>query len=163
MEKGEITRLCLIRHGETDWNAQLRIQGHRDMPLNANGKLNRLALPDVAQSGDIAQFINGSEQPYVAARNGVEAQLITILADVLSVDAGKLGVQHSFFDLGGQSLLAVQLLTQLRRSFGVELPLRSIFEHTTVEALANLVIEAQLATVDEALLVQLLDEVEKIA
>ena len=38
------TRLCLIRHGETDWNAQLRIQGHRDLPLNANGEAQAQAL-----------------------------------------------------------------------------------------------------------------------
>lgn len=38
------TRLCLIRHGETDWNAQLRIQGHRDLPLNANGRAQAQAL-----------------------------------------------------------------------------------------------------------------------
>ena len=50
MEIEEKTRFCLIRHGETDWNAQLRIQGHRDMPLNANG---------LAQAEAVGQALSG--------------------------------------------------------------------------------------------------------
>ncbi len=77
---------------------------------------------------------HGSEQPYVAPRNEVEA-LVEILAAVLGiVDAGKLGVQHNFFDLGGHSMQGGSDRLATARSFGVELPLRSIFEHTTVEA-----------------------------
>ena len=42
---GEWVRVCLVRHGETDWNAERRIQGHRDLPLNATGLAQAAALP----------------------------------------------------------------------------------------------------------------------
>ena len=42
----EISRICLVRHGETAWNAELRIQGHRDLPLNAAGLVQAQALAD---------------------------------------------------------------------------------------------------------------------
>ena len=70
------TRLCLIRHGETDWNAQLRIQGSRDMPLNDNGLVQAEALGralsgqhfDAVFSSDL-QRARQTAQPLVAARS----------------------------------------------------------------------------------------------
>jgi acyl carrier protein len=81
---------------------------------------------------------------------------------VLGLDAQTLGVQHNFFDLGGHSMQAIQIIWQLRDRLGVELPLRSIFEQTTVERLANLVIDAQLAQIDDATLDALFAEVEAV-
>ena len=56
-----LTHLILMRHGETDWNAELRMQGHRDIPLNATGQAQALAAapsvaalaPDVIVSSDL--------------------------------------------------------------------------------------------------------------
>ena len=125
-------------------------------PLNASGKVARRLLPAPTQLLDTAS------QPYVAPRNEVEATLVEILATVLGLDVQTLGVQHNFFDLGGHSMQAIQIVWQLRDRLGVELPLRSIFEQTTVERLANLVIDAQLAQIDDATLDALFAEVEAV-
>jgi acyl carrier protein len=97
---------------------------------------------------------------YLAPRNAVEETLVTILSDVLGAPAASIGVQQNFFDLGTHSMQAIQLVWSLRDRLGVELPLRSIFEETTVERLANLVIDAQLAQLDEATVSELFAEVE---
>ena len=125
-------------------------------PLNASGKVARRLLPAPTQLLDTAS------QPYVAPRNEVETTLVEILATVLGLDVETLGVQHNFFDLGGHSMQAIQIVWQLRDQLGVELPLRSIFEQTTVERLANLVIDAQLAQIDDATLDALFAEVEAV-
>ncbi|MFN8439525.1 MAG: amino acid adenylation domain-containing protein [Caldilineaceae bacterium] len=125
------------------------------MPLNANGKLDRLTLPN------FTQIVNIEASAYVAPRHAVELQLVKILANVLGVEEERLGVRHSFFDLGGHSLRAVQLLAQMRDSFGIELPLRQLFEHSTVEALADMVLDQQLAALDENVLLPLLEQAEK--
>jgi acyl carrier protein len=125
-------------------------------PLNASGKVARRLLPAPTQ------LLDPASQPYVAPRNEVETTLVEILATVLGLDAQTLGVQHNFFDLGGHSMQAIQIIWQLRDRLGVELPLRSIFEQTTVERLANLVIDAQLAQIDDATLDALFAEVEAV-
>ena len=68
-------------------------------------------------------------------------------AELLGVD--KIGVNDSFFDLGGHSLLATQLISRMREEFGVELPLRVIFEHPSVAELAVEVDRAQATQVNE--------------
>ncbi len=124
------------------------------LPLNSSGKVARRLLPLPTQ------LLDTSSEPYVAPRNEVEVTLVEILATVMGLDAQRIGVQHNFFDLGGHSMQAIQIVWQLREQFGVELPLRSIFEQTTVAQLANLVIDAQLAQLDDETLAALFAEVE---
>lgn len=98
-------------------------------PLTPNGKLNRKALPAPESTrGTIG---------YVAPRTPVEAKLAEVWADVLQVD--KVGVEDNFFELGGHSLLATRLLSQVRTDFHVEMPLRAIFEASTISGLAGLI------------------------
>ena len=98
------------------------------LPLSPNGKVNRLALPAPdAERRDVAGA-------YIAPRNAIEAALAEIWREVLV--RGQIGVNDNFFDLGGHSLLATQAMTKLTQHFGVELPLRAIFESPTVAELA---------------------------
>jgi len=98
------------------------------LPLTPNGKVNRRALPAPdAERRDVAGV-------YIAPRNLTEEALVQIWSEVLT--RGRIGVNDNFFDLGGHSLLATQAMTKLTQHFGVELPLRAIFESPTVAELA---------------------------
>jgi len=124
-----------------------------ELPLNSSGKVARRLLPAPTQL--LAQHTT----PYVAPRNAVETTLVEILATVLGLETATLGVHHNFFDLGGHSMQAIQIVWQLRDRLGVDLPLRALFEQSTVAQLATLVLDAQLAQLDEATLDALFAEV----
>src|SRR5258705_1465428 len=110
------------------------------LPITANGKLDRDALPDPGAEALPAR-------PFVAPRNETETQLCLLWEELLGV--GPIGVQQSFFELGGHSLNAVQLMARLRRRFGVDVPLRNLFQEPTVEKLSEM-IAAQRAKSKEA-------------
>jgi len=98
------------------------------LPLTVNGKVDRKALP----APDPMQ--TQSDAAYVAPRTPVEQTMAQIWADVLGI--GKVGVFDDFFELGGQSLLATQMMSRIKRALHVELPLRAVFEAPTIAALA---------------------------
>ncbi|MFP2934055.1 non-ribosomal peptide synthetase, partial [Pyxidicoccus sp. 3LG] len=98
------------------------------LPLTPNGKVDRAALP----SPEGAQSAAAHE--YLAPRTPVEQQLAEMWAELLHVE--RVGAHDDFFELGGHSLLATQLVSRLQASFGVELPLRELFEAPTVAKLA---------------------------
>ena len=101
------------------------------LPLTANGKVDRRALPDpVGLTGAPAR-------DYVAPCNPAQERLSALWAGVLQLD--RVGIRDNFFELGGHSLLATQLVARVRDAFGVEMPLRHVFEAPTVEAFAPLV------------------------
>ncbi|HWE39204.1 MAG TPA: amino acid adenylation domain-containing protein [Isosphaeraceae bacterium] len=98
------------------------------LPLTPHGKVDRRALPEpVAGDRHAAAF--------VAPRTPTEEVVAGIWAGLLGLD--RVGVRDDFFALGGHSLLATRVASRLRSAFGVELPLRALFEATTVEALAT--------------------------
>ena len=99
-----------------------------ELPLSANGKLDRRALPIPDRSG-------AEEEVYVAPRTAVEESLADIWAEVLGVD--RVGVHDNFFDLGGHSLVVTRMLARVRRDFRVELPVRRVFEQPTIAELAH--------------------------
>lgn len=103
------------------------------LPLNANGKVDRKALP----LPDLSKLRSESER--VAPRNPWELQLAYIWQDLLGLEG--VGVTDNFFELGGHSLLAVRMLAQIRRRIGQEIPLASLIEAGTIERLANLLME----------------------
>ncbi|HYG61538.1 MAG TPA: condensation domain-containing protein, partial [Thermoanaerobaculia bacterium] len=96
------------------------------LPRLASGKVDRAALPAPSTC---------SEASSAALRTPTEEVLAVLWAEVLGVE--RLGRQDNVFTLGWHSLLATQLVTRLRRAFGVDVPLRSLFEHPTVAALAE--------------------------
>ncbi len=96
------------------------------LPLTANGKVDRAALP--------APEERGSGEAYLAPRSPVEQVLAGIWEEVLELQ--RVGVEDDFFALGGHSLVATQVTSRVLKAFSVELPLRVLFERPTVAALA---------------------------
>ncbi|OUL35844.1 hypothetical protein BV372_09645 [Nostoc sp. T09] len=101
------------------------------LPLTPNGKVDRRALPVPELSRQ------EPEATFVAPRNQVERQLVQIWQQVLGVES--IGVRDNFFELGGHSLLAVKLFWQIEQTFGKHLPLASLFQSATIEALAQII------------------------
>ena len=98
-----------------------------ELPINANGKVDRKLLrdsgSDFAGRGDL-----------VAPRDDLEEILVTIVAERLWLPA--IGIDEDFFALGGHSMLGAQLSVRIGERFGVEVPLRSVFENPTVAEMA---------------------------
>jgi phthiocerol/phenolphthiocerol synthesis type-I polyketide synthase E len=94
--------------------------------------------------------------PYVEPRSDLEQTLVALFGKALGIE--RIGVDDSFFELGGDSLLATQLLSSLNETFRVDLPLRALFEATTPAQLAMAIVQRQLEAVDEDFLAQALAE-----
>ncbi|HYP26888.1 MAG TPA: condensation domain-containing protein, partial [Blastocatellia bacterium] len=110
-------------------------------PLTPNGKVDRKALPDPESV---------SAEPacaYVAPRNQIESSMAGIWSEVLNVP--RVGISDNFFDLGGHSLSATQVIYRLRDAFNVAIPLRDIFEHPTIERLSERVAERKVGQGEE--------------
>jgi amino acid adenylation domain-containing protein/FkbM family methyltransferase len=97
-----------------------------EMPLTANGKLDRRALPEPKRSG--------TDGAGVKAFTAIEEIVASIWAEVLKLE--DVDVETNFFELGGHSLLATQVMSRIREAFGIELHLLSLFESPTVRGLA---------------------------
>ncbi|HEX2271663.1 MAG TPA: amino acid adenylation domain-containing protein, partial [Pyrinomonadaceae bacterium] len=100
----------------------------RELPLTANGKVDRRALPAPEQSRPEL------EREYVAARTPVEEQLCRIWSEVLRVE--QVGVYDNFFELGGDSILTIQVVSRARQ-VGLEITSLDIFQHQTVAELVE--------------------------
>jgi amino acid adenylation domain-containing protein len=100
------------------------------LPVAGTGKVDQRALPapDAAAAG---------ERAAVAPRGPVEEALASIFADVLKLAVEQVGAHDGFFELGGHSLLATQVVSRIRSAFGIELPLRALFEAPSVGELGK--------------------------
>jgi len=98
------------------------------LPLTPNGKIDRKALPAPDEQA-VAQ------RPYEAPQGEIEVMLAAAWADLLSLE--RVGRNDNFFDLGGHSLVAVRLLSRLRQTPGVEVPMSTLFSKSTLAAFAE--------------------------
>jgi len=99
------------------------------MPLTANGKVDRKALPKPDDPS------SRTRSNYVAPRAELERSLVKIWQQLLRVET--VGVEDNFFDLGGHSLLLVRMVQEIQNTLGVEVALMEMFEHPTVSSLAK--------------------------
>jgi amino acid adenylation domain-containing protein len=96
-------------------------------PLTTSGKVDRAALPAPVRTAD------ATAKP---AGTATEEMLAALWSELLQVE--RVGVTDNFFDLGGQSLIAIQLVARLRRRTGQVLPLVTVFRHPVLRDLATL-------------------------
>ncbi|MBB5677051.1 phosphopantetheine-binding protein, partial [Xanthomonas arboricola] len=97
------------------------------LPLTANGKLDRKRLPAPSVA----------ELPWSAPEGEIECLLERIWAQALDLE--RVSATADFFALGGHSLLAMRVINDVQREFGIELPLRRLFENPDIRSLARLV------------------------
>ncbi|AFZ11271.1 amino acid adenylation domain protein [Crinalium epipsammum PCC 9333] len=97
----------------------------KSLPLTANGKIDRQALPAPAPS---------EKQAFVSPRTPIEEVLARIWAELLGLQ--RVSVEDNFFELGGHSLLMTQLVVRVRDTFEIDLPLSVVFETPTIAGLA---------------------------
>ncbi|MCP4658738.1 MAG: amino acid adenylation domain-containing protein, partial [bacterium] len=117
-----------------------------ELPLTATGKVDRKALAERAVVPAVPAV------PAVGvelSRTPVEARLSSLLSELLDVE--QVGVHDSLFDLGGNSLTAIQLLNRIQQELGVEIPLRRLFEAPTAAELAQMVDRARLERAPESI------------
>ncbi|MFF9573351.1 amino acid adenylation domain-containing protein [Streptomyces sp. NPDC014685] len=103
-----------------------------ELPLNRNGKVDHAALPAPGNDGD-------STAGYTAPRDEIEAEIAGIMAAVLGVE--RVGIHEGFFEAGGHSLLALQLVNQVESVTGVRIGLRRLFQSPTVIGIKQQLVE----------------------
>ncbi|WP_394836377.1 amino acid adenylation domain-containing protein [Pendulispora rubella] len=122
-----------------------------ELPLTANGKLHRAALPEPGEG-----ITTESDLPTTS----LEQEIAALWSAILGLPLERIGRHDDFFSLGGHSLLAARTLARMRQMFSVDLALSELFRHATVASVAELILERQLRDVDTELLKQLLDNQE---
>jgi aryl carrier-like protein len=111
------------------------------MPLTANGKLDRRALP--APGPEL------NRQQYVAPGNELELTLAQIWCEVLNVE--QVGLNDNFFELGGDSILSIQVVSRARQQ-GIHFSPRDLFQHQTVQTLAAVASRTEQVSAEQGLL-----------
>ncbi|HKU73748.1 MAG TPA: amino acid adenylation domain-containing protein, partial [Pyrinomonadaceae bacterium] len=120
---------AFLRHKLPDYMVPSAFVRLDALPLTANGKVDRKALPQPDDTSSRAR------SNYVAPRAELERNLVKIWQQLLRVET--VGVEDNFFDLGGHSLLLVRLVQEIQDSLGLEVVLMEMFEHSTVASLAR--------------------------
>ena len=94
-----------------------------EIPLTPNGKVDRKALPTYKARPDLSK-------PFVAPTSPIEKKLAGLWAQALGID--QVGIHDNFIDVGGNSLLATQVISRVRQAFQVDLSLNLFFKNPTV-------------------------------
>ncbi|MEL7144968.1 MAG: amino acid adenylation domain-containing protein, partial [Bacteroidota bacterium] len=101
-----------------------------EMPLTINGKLDRRSLPTPA-------YVQGDD--YEAPSTELQRQLVAIWSETLKLDPDQISVSTSFFEMGGHSLKAAFLVNNIRKTLGVEVPLKEFFRYQRISELSDYV------------------------
>ncbi len=99
------------------------------LPLTVNGKIDRAALPQPDAIRPVLKI------EYVEARNEFEEIISEIWSEVLQID--RIGVLDSFIDVGGDSLSGIRIMARINSTFELDLPVQTIFQHSTIEKLGT--------------------------
>jgi acyl-coenzyme A synthetase/AMP-(fatty) acid ligase/acyl carrier protein len=154
-ENSEIAKdlLQICRDKLPEYMLPSNIININSIPLTANGKVDKNKL---MASGD---FSIDSNIEYVAPRSDLESEIAKIVGKTLGAE--RIGVKDNFFKLGGHSILAIKVVSEIREMFGVDLELKKLFENPTVEGLSEAVIMEQSKSIDNDELESLLEQIEK--
>lgn len=125
------------------------------LPLTANGKIDRKALP----KPDHWRPELGT--PYAKPQNRMEEKLVRIWQEVLGVRP--VGIDDNFFDLGGHSLAATRVVSRVIQLFQIDMPLQSLFQSPTIAAMAAVITAHQGKTLGERRLKTILDELASLS
>jgi amino acid adenylation domain-containing protein len=125
------------------------------MPLSATGKIDRHALPEPGRARPRL------DSPFVVPSTPIEKELAEIWTEVLSLD--EVGTQDNFFDLGGHSLAAARVVSRIIPSFHVDLPVQSLFETPTIEAMGAVIERSLAEPLPDATLARMLTELESLS
>jgi amino acid adenylation domain-containing protein len=118
------------------------------LPLSAHGKLDRSALPQPTEANILRDDLR--DDSVEEFHSPIEEHLSVVLSNLLGIS--RVGSDDNFFTLGGHSLLGAQLIAKIRENFGVELPLRTLFEEPTPRGMSaeiEKLIHARLATMSD--------------
>jgi len=122
------------------------------LPLAPHGKIDRALLPAPSGRGFAA------ERSSTPPQTPLELQIADVWNQVLRTDG--IGVHDNFFEVGGDSLLAIRLISRLRDAFQIEIAPRSVFEHPTIDGLSVVVAQKLGEAVDDLMLEELLDDIK---
>ncbi len=102
----------------------------KELPVNINGKIDRKALPKLL-------LHSSKREHYIAPRTSIQKKLVDIWGKILG--ANKISIRHSFYELGGTSILIIQLLGEIYEAFGIKLSIHNIIDNApTIEKLSEL-------------------------
>jgi amino acid adenylation domain-containing protein len=121
-----------LSHTLPDYMIPSYVMQLETIPLTPNGKVNRKALP---------QPIAASIETYVAPSNKVEEQLAGIWSELLDIET--IGVNDNFFDMGGDSLKAITVASNIHKELNVKIALQKIFKSPTIRGLAAYIKEVK--------------------
>ncbi|MCK4359258.1 MAG: amino acid adenylation domain-containing protein [Candidatus Cloacimonetes bacterium] len=124
---------CFLKQRLPDYMVPSNFVIIDSLPITPNGKVDRHALPEPDK------VRHELEKTFVAPRNELELRLTKIWEKVLCIK--NIGVRDNFFDMGGHSLLAVRLFSQIEKTTGRNLPLITLFQAPTVELLSKVLRE----------------------
>ncbi|MBF0101539.1 MAG: amino acid adenylation domain-containing protein [Desulfobacterales bacterium] len=106
----------------------------KEFNLNINGKIDRKALPR-------PEALMYETIQYAPAANETEAKLADMWKEVLNLET--VGVNHPFFEIGGNSLSAIRIISKIFKTFGTEITIRDFFDHSTVRKLSEKIIQSK--------------------